>query len=180
MRRLALALAFACSSVPVVLAMHGCSSDGDDVDPDAGMAYEDGVPEVGRPDVGSSIDAGEAGNDAGSDAAKSGETCTGFGKGSPCGDAGLPLYGYICVNGGPPGFVGCVQASASAFGETYCCPSNDCVAEPDQDPQCTGVSGKPHLYQCPPDGTDGGSVAPTAGCAAKSLPGSPYAYYCCP
>jgi hypothetical protein len=106
-----------------------------------------------------------------------GETCTGFGKGDPC-TPECGLYGYVCVNGGPPGFTGCLQMSGGSFGETYCCPKNDCVAEPDQDSHCSGAGGKPHLFQCPPNG-DGGFVAPAAGCATTT-PLGPYDYYCCP
>src|SRR5207249_6587868 len=46
-----------------------------------------------------------------------GETCTGFGKGDPC-TPECGLYGYVCVNGGPPGFTGCLQMSGGSFGET--------------------------------------------------------------
>lgn len=109
-----------------------------------------------------------------------GETCTGFGKGTGCDTAcGLPAYGYVCFNGGPPGFTGCVQASSSPLGETYCCPDNKCVPQPDQDKSCT-TAGKTHRFQCPPDGT-GGNVAPPAGCVDGGAGSSALElYYCCP
>jgi hypothetical protein len=109
-----------------------------------------------------------------------GETCVGFGKGTPCDTAcGLPAYGFVCFNGGPPGFAGCVQASSTGFGDTYCCPDNKCVPQPDQDKECKAV-GTPHRYQCPPDGT-GGNVAPPAGCADAGGGGSAVEhFYCCP
>ena len=110
--------------------------------------------------------------------ADAGETCTGFGKGDPC-TPECGLYGYVCINGGPPGFTGCYQMSGGSLGETYCCPKNDCVAEPDQDKFCADAGAKPHLFQCPPDGS-GGFVKPAnAGCA-KTDPLGPYDYYCCP
>jgi hypothetical protein len=110
-----------------------------------------------------------------------GETCVGFGDGTGCDTAcGLPKYGYVCFNGGPPGFAGCVQASSTgSFGDTYCCPDDKCVAQPDQDPQCAG-SGKPHRYQCPPNGM-GGNVAPPTGCADGGSGGTALErFYCCP
>jgi|GEM_PF-1874605 len=111
-----------------------------------------------------------------------GETCIGFGKKSPCDPAcGLPEYGYVCFNGGPPGFAGCLQTQASAFGETYCCPSNACVPQPDQDGMCAAVAGKPHRYQCPPKGPDAGNVDPPAGCVESGSGASEVEkFYCCP
>jgi hypothetical protein len=105
-----------------------------------------------------------------------GETCVGFGKGTPCDTAcGLPAYGYVCFNGGPPGFAGCVQASSTgSFGDTYCCPENKCVPQPDQDKECK-TAGKPHRYQCPPD------VAPASGCTPIDAGGSAVENFtCCP
>ncbi len=128
---------------------------------------------------------GDGGTDsATTDAAETstgtGETCIGFAKGQPCGDGGLPPFGYVCFKGGPPGFVGCVQASKSSFGETYCCPENKCVAQPDQDSKECKTSGAPHRYQCPPDG-NGGSVAPPSGCVDGGAGGSAVErFYCCP
>jgi hypothetical protein len=105
----------------------------------------------------------------------------GFGTGTPCDTScGLPKYGYVCFNGGPPGFTGCVQASSTgSFGDTYCCPDDKCVPQPDQDTQCT-TPGKTHRYQCPPDGA-GGNVAPPSGCADGGVGGSAVEhFYCCP
>jgi hypothetical protein len=119
-----------------------------------------------------STDAG-SGTSTDTDAGPAGETCTGFGTGDPCGANGLPTYGYVCVGGHPPGFTDCVKASDSSLGQTWCCPKNDCVAEPDQDQKCT-IAGLPHLFQCPP----GATLAD--GCAKRTLTGSPYDYACCP
>ena len=110
-----------------------------------------------------------------------GETCVGFGAGTGCDTAcGLPKYGYVCFNGGPPGFAGCVQASSTGgFGDTYCCPDDRCVPQPDQDKECA-TAGQPHRYQCPPDG-NGGNVAPPSGCADGGVGGSALEhFYCCP
>lgn len=107
-----------------------------------------------------------------------GETCIGFGsKGSSCNDACGRPYGYVCVDGGPPGFPSCVRASASSLGETYCCTTNECVAQPDRDSVCNGASGKPHSYACPPH--DDGGTASKPGCEQKSDElGVPL--FCCP
>ena len=113
--------------------------------------------------------------------ASTGETCIGFGKGTPCDMAcGLPAYGFVCFNGGPPGFAGCVQASSTgSFGDTYCCPDNRCVPQPDQDKECKSA-GTPHRYQCPPDGM-GRGVAPPPGCADGGSGSSAVErFYCCP
>lgn len=114
-------------------------------------------------------------------ATQKGETCIGFGKtGSTCANACGRAYGFVCVNGGPPGFSDCVRVSASSFGESYCCTENRCVAQPDQDKECTGVSGKPHRYQCPV-ADDGGPLTPPAGCTEKGSGGSSAEkFYCCP
>jgi hypothetical protein len=187
MRRLLAILSVAPFVLAAIAADVACSSSTGSDATDAGDAPEDGVADVRpppQPDGGADAD-----TDGGADGScpptqtmpSTGETCTGFGAGDPCDPAcGLPAYGYVCFNGGPPGFTGCVRARASTLGDTYCCPNDDCVAEPDQDSQCAGESGKPHLYQCPPNGTDGGSVAPPNGCASKAVGGSPYAYACCP
>lgn len=125
-------------------------------------------------DGGPSADAGvDASPDADAGTSPAGETCTGFGTGDPCGANGLPTYGYVCVGGGPPGFTGCKKASDSSLGQTWCCPANDCVAEPDQDSKCSGAA-TPHLFQCPTGAT------PPAACAKTTVSGSPYDYVCCP
>ena len=135
-------------------------------------------------------DAGPGDKDAGTDASASctdgkviadaGETCIGFGSGTPCNDA-CGLYGYRCFGGHPPGLTGCLQVNASALlGETYCCATNACVAEPDQDAMCAGFPGKPHRFQCPPT-ADGGTVAAPLGCVAAGSGGTALEqFYCCP
>ena len=180
MRRLLAAVPFA------VVALHAaCSSEATPTSAleDAGSTGDASAPDAKSPaDAAPDATTTDSGCPTPKTTAATGETCTGFGKtADPCDPAcGLPAYGYLCFNGGPPGFTGCVQVRASSFGDTYCCPKNDCVAEPDQDTRCAGVAGKPHLYQCPPDGTDGGSVAPPALCVSRTVAGSPYAYHCCP
>jgi hypothetical protein len=65
-------------------------------------------------------------------------------------------------------------------GQTYCCSKNDCVAQPDQDSMCSGSAGKPHRFQCPPDGK-GGNVAPPAGCKESGSGATAVEkFYCCP
>ena len=131
----------------------------------------------------------DAGTDAKADAAtpvcangevqpKTGQTCAGFGMSTPCTTCTPSAYGYLCFDGGPPNIDGCTRVSKSAFGDTYCCSSNQCVAEPDQDSKCVGKPGGPHRYQCPPDGTDGGFVKPPQGCVLEST--MVYPFYCCP
>jgi hypothetical protein len=112
--------------------------------------------------------------------ADAGETCTGFGQKDPCDKCTPGGYGYVCFGGGPPNIAGCQLVRSSSFGETYCCPKNDCVAEPDQDSKCRGKAGTPHRYQCPPTNDDGGFATPPAGCVNASTPADPYPYYCCP
>jgi hypothetical protein len=189
----ALALVVATLGVSgVTVAIDGCGSDstapGDTSD--AASAKETGTGEDGGTESDARTDSATTLPDAASvDAscpkgkvvASTGETCIGFGKGTPCDTAcGLPAYGFVCFNGGPPGFAGCIQASSTgSFGETYCCPDNKCVPQPDQDKECKSA-GTPHRYQCPPDGM-GGSVAPPAGCADGGGGGSAVErFYCCP
>lgn len=131
----------------------------------------------------------DSGNDAKADAAppvctngevqpKTGQTCAGFGSFTPCTTCTPSAFGYLCFDGGPPNIDGCTRVSKTAFGDTYCCSSNQCVAVPDQDSRCTGKPGGPHRYTCPPDGTDGGFVKPPAGCVFDTNMG--YPTYCCP
>lgn len=133
-------------------------------------------------------DAGGGGKDAGGDGGGScgqgkvvldaGETCIGFGPADPC-NASCGLYGYRCFGGAPPGFAGCLQMNASAIlGETYCCPKDDCVAEPDQDKSCNAFGNKPHRFQCPP--TDAGYATPGAGCVDAGVAGPLEHFFCCP
>ena len=170
----------------IALAIDGCGADSDA--PLSGPT--EGAPS-GKEGSGNDDDSGKPGTDAGLDAAdaakvdaeagpNTGETCIGFGKGTPCGAGAFPDYGYVCFNGGPPGFASCKQASSTSFGDTWCCPENKCVAQPDQDSKtCTNAS-KPHRYQCPPDG-DGGNVAPPASCTDGGAGGSAVElFYCCP
>jgi hypothetical protein len=192
-RVLALVVAFGSAST-LALVLDGCGADSaDPADSSAGdtpTPKEAGGPtnedSSSKPDA--KADAEPFVPDADVDAScpkgkilpATGETCVGFGKGTPCDTAcGLPQYGYVCFSGGPPGFAGCVQASSSAFGETYCCPDNKCVAQPDQDAMCTNGA-KPHRYQCPPNGS-GGNVAPPAGCTETGSGTTPIErFYCCP
>lgn len=177
----------------VTLFADGCGSDSTTA---SGSSAADGASgdEGGGGDGGSSDGASDSalgpdGGTAGDGACptpkvlpSTGETCVGFGAGTGCDTAcGLPAYGYVCFNGGPPGFANCVQASSTgAFGDTYCCPDNKCVPQPDQDNECTTAAGKPHRYQCPPDGA-GGNVAPPNGCADGGVGGSALErFYCCP
>jgi hypothetical protein len=186
----------ACSSVfTVALVLDGCGADSaDPVDGSAGdtptpkQDQDTGLEEDSSTKPDAKADAKPFIPDSAIDAncpmgkilPATGETCVGFGKKTPCDPAcGLPEYGYVCFNGGPPSFAGCVQASSTAFGETYCCPENKCVAQPDQDAMCTNGA-KPHRYQCPPNGS-GGNVAPPAGCTETGSGGTPLErFYCCP
>lgn len=194
------ALLFSLASAAFVLALSSgaCSSNDTTVAGDAAPG-EDGavIPKDGATiDEDGATSTDGAAKDGGGDGASTtdsgcptpvtkpatGETCIGFGKKEPCSKAacGLPQYGYVCFNGGPPGFAGCQQVSASAFGETYCCPDNKCVPQPDQDAMCNAVSGKPKRYQCPPDGS-GGHVTAPAGCVETGSGGSDLEkFYCCP
>lgn len=151
---------------------------------EGGSTSNDGGASDGARDAAATSD-GSPGTDGGCPAPvvkpSTGETCVGFGAGDPCKTAcGLPAYGYVCFNGGPPGFAGCVQASSTgAFGDTYCCPDDKCVAQPDQDGMCT-TAGKSHRFQCPPDGA-GGNVAPASGCVDGGFGGSALEhFFCCP
>jgi hypothetical protein len=186
--------------VAVALTAGGCSSDATKSTPepspttdgaasidDGGSAAEGGFDGGGGADAArDAAIAGDGGGDAGACPTPvvkpgTGETCVGFGTGDPCKTAcGLPAFGYVCFNGGPPSFAGCVQASStSAFGDTYCCPDDKCVAQPDQDAMCK-TAGKPHRFQCPPDGA-GGTVAPASGCVQSGSGGSALEhFYCCP
>jgi hypothetical protein len=190
---LALTLASASS---FVLTVGGCGADATDVEAtpgadaasasdssrttDGGSAANDGGTDANAP--GADAEAGaEAGScPQGQTRPATGETCVGYGKGSPC-NAACGEYGYVCFkNGGPPGFAGCSLINDNgSFGQTYCCTENKCVAQPDEDAKCT-TAGKTHRYQCPPDGA-GGSVAPPAGCADGGAGGSALErFYCCP
>jgi hypothetical protein len=140
---------------------------------DGSASARDGAAADATPDAGPDLDASCP---MGKTLPATGETCIGFGKGSPCDPAcGLGEYGYVCFNGGPPGFAGCVQASSTgSFGDTYCCPDNACVPQPDQDDKCT-APGKSHRYQCPPD------VTAPSGCAAVGSGSTALErFYCCP
>lgn len=150
--------------------------EGGDEQTDASAAAKDGGAD------GSSTDAGaDAGScSKGKVRPATGETCVGYGKGSPC-SAECGEYGYVCFqNGGPPGFAGCLLINDNGqFGQTYCCTENKCVAQPDEDGKCT-TPGKTHRYQCPPDG-NGGHVAPPAGCADGGAGDTALErFYCCP
>jgi hypothetical protein len=187
----------ASSAGGLVLFAGGCGSDAATTSPTndgstsvdegggASEAGSDGGVRDGSLDAATSSDGG-GGGDSGACPTpivkpSTGETCVGFGAGDPCKTAcGLPAFGYVCFNGGPPGFAGCVQASSTgAFGDTYCCPDDTCVAQPDQDGMCT-TAGKSHRFQCPPDGA-GGNVAPASGCVDGGSGGSALEhFFCCP
>ncbi|MDB4937930.1 MAG: Poly(3-hydroxybutyrate) depolymerase [Labilithrix sp.] len=175
----------ALSAGAFALVANGCSDDTTATTPASGDAATTGE---GGDDGGAASDAHTASDGASNDAScptgkavpDKGETCIGFGKGTPCGAAcGLPAFGYVCFNGGPPGFAGCLQAGTTSFGDTYCCPENECVPQPDQDKECK-TAGKPHRYQCPPD-ESGSPVAPPAGCAGTDAGSTALeTFYCCP
>lgn len=98
-----------------------------------------------------------------------------------CAQAGCGRYGFLCVNGGPPGIAGCTEKSASAFGNSYCCPTNPCVAQPDQNGACGDAgAGKTKRFQCPPlEG--GGHSTPPSGCVEHVSGGTQLEkFYCCP
>ncbi len=193
LRRLVVVCLFA-SSVAVFAA---CS---DDAPASTGGGTSDGGPsskaDSRRPsrapgeDAATEPDSGTSDTDSGEKEAGScgpivttpGETCIGFGaKPETCDPSCEQPYGYVCFDGAPPGFEGCRKASESALGQTYCCPKNDCVAQPDQDAtSCSDTAGKPHRFQCPPNGS-GGNVPPPAGCEEKGSGGSEVEkFYCCP
>jgi hypothetical protein len=197
-RRAALALVSCSALLSVAWALDGCGSDStsDTAGKDASVLQEDGgsgsTSDSGMPvatDAGSSTptDSGGGGTkDSGGGGSCSqgivvhdaGETCVGFGPADPCNQA-CGLYGYRCFGGAPPGFTGCLQLNASAIlGETYCCPKDDCVAEPDQDKTCAAVGGKPHRYQCPPN--DAGFATPPAGCVDAGATSVLEHFFCCP
>jgi hypothetical protein len=131
---------------------------------------------------------GDGGNDAaqtdascttGTPASTKGETCIGFGKGTPC-DQACGEYGYVCFNGGPPNIASCREMRVSAtLGNTYCCPTLSCVREPDQDTKCTNAA-RPKRYQCPTAADGGALTLPLTACeedVAGRMPGSNF--YCC-
>ncbi len=149
---------------------------------------EDASTDAASTDATSSSDASDAGtaSDASPDGCvtgevitASGDTCAGFGTGESCNSAcGLPPYGYVCTNGGPPGFAGCMRVSESALlGGTYCCPELKCVRVTSQDGSCADA-GAPLLYQCATADDGGLLAAPAAGCT--EITGLPsYRYFCC-
>lgn len=192
MRRTLLALVVLTGSALAARALVACASDdasvtGGDTDAstprgdDGGASREDGGGTT--EDGGTTKSDGAVAKDCPGTTPQSqpGETCVGFGPSADsCKNACGRSYGYVCVDGGPPGFTDCVRVSSSFLGETYCCTEDTCVAQPDQDKECSGVAGKPHRYQCPA-GDDGGTVTPAAGCQEKGSGGSSAEkFYCCP
>lgn len=183
-----LTLAFAaCCASGFALVVDGCGSDAADpvttptsdaaTGKDSSSTNEE---DASEPEADAGKDSSTPKADAEAGASNTGETCVGFGKGTPCGAGAFPQeYGYVCFNGGPPGFTGCKQASKTAFGETWCCAENKCVAQPDQDAKECKTAGKPHRYQCPPNGS-GGNVAPPAGCTGGDAGTAVEVFYCCP
>jgi hypothetical protein len=196
---LSLALAFASLALAgrFVLA---CATNDEDVVDATPTGTDGGSANAGKDAGDGEVDAGDAGpvtrdaasppKDAGPYAkdcpgtkpqTQGGETCVGFGStGSTCAKACGRPYGFVCVDGGPPGFTDCVRVSTSFLGDTYCCTENACVAMPDRNADCNGVAGKPKRYQCPV-GDDGGAQAAPAGCTEKgSGASSAEKFYCCP
>lgn len=108
-----------------------------------------------------------------------GETCIGFGAApETCDPSCGQAFGYVCYGGAPPGFTGCREQGVSAFGSTYCCPTNACVAQPDRDVDCPDAS-RPRRFQCPPEGD--GHVAAPSGCVETGSGASELEkFYCCP
>lgn len=184
MSRLPLRLAAALPLLVIAIACGSSSTEqlpGSDAGPDGAVLPDaSGGPDSSPSDGASSDSSGEGGAcSAGVAKPKTGETCIGFGKKDPC-NAACGEYGYVCFGGGPPNIDGCLQVTSSTLGETYCCAKNTCVAEPDQDSKCAGVSGKPHRFQCPPDGT-GSNVAPPPSCVEKDSGGTELEkFFCCP
>lgn len=176
------------SFVLLAVALDGCSSASTSSTADGGAPGNGAKTERAEPVDSSSQSTADSAVDAGPDAAPDssappsgkGETCVGFGMGEPCGTSGFGAYGYVCVNGSPPGIADCSLArSSGTFGDTYCCGENKCVAQPDQDSKCT-EPGTPHRYQCPPTGT-GGSVSPPSSCVVNGDGGTALdTFYCCP
>jgi hypothetical protein len=143
------------------------------------------APPTSPEDGSAPVDGGKDASDAGSDGSANcpgeiktgnGETCIGYGTGSTCDPQCGQPYGYVCANGPPPGFTGCREVSKSALGNSYCCPKNDCVAQPDQNAVCNDAgAGKTKRYQCPPGST------PPAGCVEHKSGGTNLEkLYCCP
>ena len=196
-RRFSVALVSSSSLLGMAWLVDGCGSDsatdtntadasqGTSADSGGGGGNSDGGGNVDTDGGAAKGDSGGGGNDGGGGSCAAGkviddagETCVGFGQADPC-TAACGLYGYRCFGGHPPGFASCLQLNASAIlGETYCCPKNDCVAEPDQDKQCNGFAGKPHRFQCPP--TDAGWATPAAGCVDAGAAGPLEHFFCCP
>jgi hypothetical protein len=158
---------------------------------DGGRRNVDPLPDASRAESGSSTDAAaEAPTDAGGAEGGTcegpiktgnGETCAGYGTGESCDVACGQPYGYVCFDGPPPGLTGCRETRVHAlFGNNYCCPNNACVAQPDRNAMCDGVTGKPNRFQCPP-APGGGNVAPAQGCVEHGSGATNVEkYYCCP
>src|SRR4051794_34339243 len=116
-------LAIIASGGALTLAVDGCGSDSTTATPnsDAAAGQDGDLGNDGDPGADAAVDAPAELPDAsaldanclkGKVLPSTGETCIGFGKGSPCDPlCGLGAYGYVCFNGGPPGFAGCIQAS---------------------------------------------------------------------
>ncbi len=158
----------------------GTTNSGDD----AGAGGDTSTTETSPPQGVPTIDAGTDSN-MGADSAScpgeiktgNGETCIGYGTGSTCDPACGQPYGYVCFDGPPPGFTGCREISTSALvGNSYCCPKNDCVAQPDQNGACGDAGASTtKRFQCPP-----GSTAP-AGCVEHNSGSTNLEkFYCCP
>lgn len=172
---LTLMTAFACSSED---ATSSTSMPADGGTTDAKQGPADGS--TGGDDGAAKPDASDA--STGPDAAKTGETCVGYGAGDTCQTEQGKPFGYVCFGGPPPGIDGCKETRTSgSLGNNYCCSENDCVEQIDQSAQCNGVSGKPRRVQCPPTGDGGSNVAPPAGCVEHNSGSTALEkLYCCP
>lgn len=172
-------------SIVGLLAGASCSSEETTTGPASSDGGDAGGPlpdsSTGSTDAGGNADAKTDTGTTPDEDAGVGETCIGYGDtGDTCDTEQGKPYGYVCFGGAPPGVKGCkLTRTSGTLGNNYCCEENPCVEQIDQGAACNGVSGKPHRYQCPPDGA--GNATPPAGCEEHNSGGSAVEkYYCCP